>query len=242
MMEKLIVFVEEFSMEAALERLLPNLIGDLEYQIIRFQCKDDLLKQAPIRLRAYASWLPEGWRILVLVDRDDDNCVALKAILEQMAAAAGLRTKTAAGIGRRFQVVNRIAIEELESWFFGDWQAVQAAYPRVPATIPQKASFRDPDAIAGGTWEALSEFSRKRAISALAYASWSWLAPLPARWSLTGITREVFRHLPMPLRRPWCDAGWSFGSPLGLCRPRVLPLLAVALLRPILGVAIVGKA
>ncbi|WP_426318419.1 DUF4276 family protein [Pseudoduganella sp. R-43] len=161
MMEKLIVFVEEFSMEAALERLLPNLIGDLEYQIIRFQCKDDLLKQAPIRLRAYASWLPEGWRILVLVDRDDDNCVALKAILEQMAAAAGLRTKTAAGIGRRFQVVNRIAIEELESWFFGDWQAVQAAYPRVPATIPQKASFRDPDAIAGGTWEALERVLKK---------------------------------------------------------------------------------
>lgn len=155
MMEKLIVFVEEYSMEAALELLLPKLADELEFQIVRFQCKDDLLKKAPERLRGYASWLPDTWRILVLVDRDDDDCQVLKAELENMAAAAGLRTKTAAARGQRFQVVNRIAIEELEAWFFGDWQAVRAAYPRVPATIPQKAGFRDPDAIAGGTWEAL---------------------------------------------------------------------------------------
>lgn len=161
MLEKLIVFVEEFSMEAALEQLLPKLLGDIEFQIIRFQCKDDLLKKAPERLRGYASWLPANWRILVLVDRDDDDCIVLKAELENMAAAAGLLTKTAADNGQCFQVVNRIAIEELEAWFFGDWSAVQAAYPRVPATLPQKAGFRDPDAVAGGTWEALERVLKK---------------------------------------------------------------------------------
>ena len=161
MLEKLIVLVEEYSMEAALEHLLPKLLGDIEYQIIRFQCKDDLLKNAPERLRGYASWLPANWRILVLVDRDDDDCMVLKAELENMAAAAGLLTKTAADNGQCFQVVNRIAIEELEAWFFGDWSAVQAAYPRVPATLPQKAGFRDPDAVAGGTWEALERVLKK---------------------------------------------------------------------------------
>lgn len=161
MLEKLIVFVEEFSMEAALEQLLPKLLGDIEFQIIRFQCKDDLLKKAPERLRGYASWLPANWRILVLVDRDDDDCIVLKAELENMAAAAGLLTKTAADNGQCFQVVNRIAIEELEAWFFGDWSAVEAAYPRVPATLPQKAGFRDPDAVAGGTWEALERVLKK---------------------------------------------------------------------------------
>ena len=161
MLEKLIVFVEEFSMEAALEQLLPKLLGDIEFQIIRFQCKDDLLKKAPERLRGYASWLPANWRILVLVDRDDDDCIVLKAELENMAAAAGLLTKTAADNGQCFQVVNRIAIEELEAWFFGDWSAVRAAYPRVPATLPQKAGFRDPDAVAGGTWEALERVLKK---------------------------------------------------------------------------------
>ena len=161
MLEKLIVFVEEFSMEAALEQLLPKLLGDIEFQIIRFQCKDDLLKKAPERLRGYASWLPANWRILVLVDRDDDDCIVLKAELENMAAAAGLLTKTAADNGQCFQVVNRIAIEELEAWFFGDWSAVEAAYPRVPATLPQKAGFRDPDAVAGGTWAALERVLKK---------------------------------------------------------------------------------
>ncbi len=161
MLEKLIVFVEEPSMEAALEFLLPKLLGDVQFQIIRFQCKDDLLKKAPERLRGYASWLPVGWRILVLVDRDDDDCVELKAKLENMAAAAGLLTKTGAGNDQCFHVVNRIAIEELEAWFFGDWSAVRRAFPRVSATIPQKAGFRDPDAVAGGTWEAMERVLKK---------------------------------------------------------------------------------
>ena len=60
-----------------------------------------------------------------------------------------------------YQVVNRIVIEELEAWFFGDWQAVQAAYPRVAGTIPRKAAFRDPDAIAGGTWEAIERILKR---------------------------------------------------------------------------------
>lgn len=161
MLEKLIVFVEEYSMEAALELLLPKLLRGIEFQVIRFQCKDDLLKKTPERLRGYASWLPDTWRILVLVDRDDDDCAALKARLERMATEAGLQTKTAAGNDQRFQVVNRIAIEELEAWFFGDWLAVKAAYPRVPVTVPQKSGFRDPDAIAGGTWEALERILGK---------------------------------------------------------------------------------
>ena len=155
MLGKLIVLVEEQSMEAALEALLPRLLGDVEFQILRFQCKDDLLSKLPQRLEGYASWLPEDSVILVLVDRDDDDCRLLKQELENITAAARLISKTTAGPGRRFQVVNRIAVEELEAWFFGDWPAVQAAYPRVPATVPQKAGFRDPDAIAGGTWEAL---------------------------------------------------------------------------------------
>ena len=161
MLEKLIVFVEEPSMEVALEQLLPKLMNDADYEIRRFQCKDDLLKNLPDRLRAYSSWLPPTWAILVLVDRDDDDCHRLKQTLENMAAAAGLVSKTTAGNGNPFQVANRIAIEELEAWFFGDWLAVQAAYPRVPATIPQKTGFRDPDAILGGTWEALERILKK---------------------------------------------------------------------------------
>ena len=35
------------------------------------------------------------------------------------------------------------------------WVAVREVYPRVAKTFPKKAEFRVPDAIAGGTWEAL---------------------------------------------------------------------------------------
>ncbi len=161
MLEKLIVFVEEYSMEATLDLLLPKLLGDIPFEIFRFQCKDDLLKNLPARLRGYSPWLPDSWVILVLVDRDDDDCLQLKQALEQQAANAGLISKSAAGEHKKFQIINRIAIEELEAWFFGDWQAVYAAFPRVSVNIPQKAAYRDPDAIAGGTWEALERILKK---------------------------------------------------------------------------------
>lgn len=161
MLEKLIVMVEEPSMEAALEVLLPKMLGDIEFQIIRFQCKNDLLKRLPERLIGYRTWLPKTSAIVVLVDCDDNDCVELKQQLEDAAKKAGLVTKTHAGVGNSFRVANRIAIEELEAWFFGDWSAVQAAYPRVSANVPQKSQYRDPDAIRGGTWEAFERELKK---------------------------------------------------------------------------------
>lgn len=68
---------------------------------------------------------------------------------------AGLRTRAAARGTATYAVVNRLAIEELEAWYFGDWDAVRAAYPKAPATIPRKAAYRRPDDIRGGTHEAL---------------------------------------------------------------------------------------
>lgn len=147
------VLVEEPSMEAALRVLLPSLLGDTGFEVYRHQCKDDLLKRLPNRLHGYSSWLPTDWRILVVLDRDDDDCDALKQRLEQTASDAGLRTRTAAG-GGDYQVVNRLAIEELEAWYFGDWDAVRDAYPRVSDAIPGQSKYRDPDNIRGGTWEA----------------------------------------------------------------------------------------
>lgn len=155
MLGKLIVFVEEESAEAALQSILPKLLPESELQIIRFQGKQNMLRNLQARLRGFKSWLPEDYLLLVLVDRDSDDCRKLKARLESIARQAGLVSKSAAPSGSRFQIVNRIAIEELESWFFGDWEAVGRAYPKVPTTIPSQARYRDPDAIHDGTWEAL---------------------------------------------------------------------------------------
>lgn len=153
--------VEEPSMDAFLRSFLPGLLpAPHSFDVHAFQGKSDLLNKLEARLKGYASWLPAHWKIVVVVDRDDDDCLVLKQQLERVAQQTGLRSRTATG-NPSWQLVNRIAIEELEAWFFGDWQAVRQAYPRVASTIPNTAAFRNPDAIRGGTWEAFERVMRK---------------------------------------------------------------------------------
>ena len=146
-------------MEAALRALLPGVLGEISFEVHPFQGKSDLRQELPQRLRGYAAWLPPTWRIVVVIDRDDESCEELKRELDDVARAAGVHLR--AGGSAPWQIVNRLAIEELEAWFFGDWTAVRAAYPRVPATIPSKEPYRAPDAIRGGTWEALERVLQK---------------------------------------------------------------------------------
>jgi Domain of unknown function (DUF4276) len=148
--------VEEPSSEAFLNLMVPRIAPeDVSFTIHPHQGKHDLLRSLPNRLRGYARWLPPDWRIVVLVDRDQEPCEDLKIRLNQIADGCGLATKSAAAPGNPFQVLNRIAVEELEAWFFGDVDALRAVYPRVPATLHRKAKYRDPDSITGGTWESL---------------------------------------------------------------------------------------
>lgn len=154
------ILVEEPSMEAALTILLPKILVDCSFKIHPHQCKQDLLKHLTKRLRGYAKWIPKNWRIIVIVDRDNDDCKKLKSRLEQIALEANLKTRTSAQ-GCDWTVVNRIAIEELESWYFGDWNAVQKAYPKVVQTIPCKPKYRNPDHIKGGTWEAFEKILQR---------------------------------------------------------------------------------
>lgn len=97
-------------MEAFLRALLPRLLPlDRTFEVNPFQGKSDLLSKLEARLRGYAVWLPDDWRIVVVVDCDNDDCRELKQQLEDRAARTGLRTRTCAGAAR-WQVVNRIAI------------------------------------------------------------------------------------------------------------------------------------
>ena len=152
-------YVEDVSTEAALQILIPVILkdhqGGFEYEIHPFRGKPDLLKKLPQRLQAYASRIQHNpnFRIIVLVDRDDEDCRSLKQRLEGIAEQAHLVTRTARPDD--FQLINRIAIEELEAWFFGDVIAIRQAYPKVPQSLASKQKFRDPDAITGGTSEAL---------------------------------------------------------------------------------------
>jgi hypothetical protein len=148
--------VEELSAEAALANLVPKLLeGNHTFAIHPFQGKADLLSKLPSRLRAYQAWIPKDWRIAVLIDEDRADCRVLKGRLEKVAKEAGLVTRTSTKGESPFTVLNRLAIEELEAWFFGDIGALKAAYPRIPSSLGERAKYRNPDSIAGGTWEAL---------------------------------------------------------------------------------------
>ena len=147
------ILAEEPSMGAFLQALLPRFLPNVTATVHDHQGKDDLLRKLEGRLRGYAAWLPDNCRIVVVVDRDDDDCHTLKRRLDCAAFGAGLLTRSRAG-NRAWRVVNRIAIEELEAWYFGDPIAVCDAYPRVPRTFVNQARYRQPDAIAGGTWQA----------------------------------------------------------------------------------------
>jgi hypothetical protein len=154
--------VEDLSTQVALDQLLPKMLPiGTEYNIRAFRGKEDLLKKLPDRLAGYKSWITEDWRIVVLLDRDNENCIELKNKLEVISLKAGFITKTRQQLGQPFQVLNRIMVEELEAWFFGDFPAICSAYSGVKASLAQNAKYRDPDAIKGGTWEALDRELRR---------------------------------------------------------------------------------
>ncbi len=184
--------VEEPSMEAFLRGLLPRLLGDVPFEIYPFQCKDELLARLPQRLLGYAAWLPPTHRIVVVMDRDDDDCHLLKQQLEQRAQDAGLYTRSRPNHEGHFAVINRIVIEELEAWYFGDWEAVCAAYPRVSPKLTRNASCRDPDHIPGGTWETFERVLQR------------------AGYFTTGLRKQEVARAIAPLMSPLRNVSHSF--------------------------------
>lgn len=145
-----------------LQGILPCFLSDNHtYAIHTFQGKPNLLKNLKERLRGYRTWLPDCYRIVIMVDRDDDDCLSLKKQLEDAALTSGLRTRSSVG-DTCWQVVNRIVVEELEAWYFGDWEAVRCAYPKVSPAVPNWKPYKDPDAIAGGTWEAFERILKRK--------------------------------------------------------------------------------
>ena len=127
--------LEEESAEAALKILVPKLVP--AHYVSRFRVFEgchDLLKQLTDLLKGYRRRLAQpgqhNLRIVVLLDADGMATSRLAA-MEAAAAAAGLLTYARATTGQTFHVVNALAVQELEAWFLGDRNAIQAAYPRV---------------------------------------------------------------------------------------------------------------
>lgn len=159
------IIVEEQSAEEALRHLLPRMLPPrTPCRIINMGSKHKLLKALPARLAAYRQRIDAGesLRLVVLVDRDDDDCMKLKADMEAAAQRAGLSTRSSPSGKGGFTLLNRIVIEELESWYMGDVAALRKAFSRLPRLDQDMGMFRNPDN--GGSWEALHRFLKKHGI------------------------------------------------------------------------------
>ncbi len=147
-------FLEEPSAETFIDTLAPKLLkAGVTHRCHPYGGKKALLKNLPNRLKGL-KWIPEDWRIVVLVDVDREDCTALKETLEKCAKEAGFNTKSRPGKNGRFVVLNRIVVEELEAWYFGEPSAIQKAYPRFKPAHARQNDLRNPDGCTGGTWEA----------------------------------------------------------------------------------------
>lgn len=140
------VLTEEQSAKTFLHNIMPKILGGEDtYSIYNYQGKHDLIKKLPNRLRAYHNPPLNTHKIIILIDRDSGNCKDIKNQLENIACNAGLTTKTMDP--NNFQVITRVVIEELESWYFGDIVALHEAYPIIPKNLRQRKGYCTPDTI-----------------------------------------------------------------------------------------------
>jgi hypothetical protein len=104
---------------------------------------ETLLGQLAAKLRAFGKNDPCS-PVIVIVDADRDDCLTLKHSLVALLGKLPHRPN---------DVIFRIAIEEMESWFIADTAAVQTAYPTVNLAVLTPIP---PDAVVGA-WEKLAQ-------------------------------------------------------------------------------------
>lgn len=102
-----------------------------------------LLDQLPAKLKGY-SHLPAGCCVVVLVDADSTDCRELKKSLVELYRRLDKRPRC---------ILFRIAVEETESWFLADTNAIRFAYTHAKIN---KISNIEPDSVIGA-WEMLAE-------------------------------------------------------------------------------------
>ena len=60
--------LEEPSAEAVLKIILPKILSsDVNFELYVFKGKQDLLKKLPTQLQVYSKWIPDDWRIMILI-------------------------------------------------------------------------------------------------------------------------------------------------------------------------------
>ncbi|MFH1153229.1 MAG: hypothetical protein V1793_05390 [Pseudomonadota bacterium] len=121
-----------------------------------------LLDQLPKLLRGYGK-TPGIDAVVVVLDADKRNC---SEFLSELKATAATCTPAPA-------TLFRLAIEEIEAWYFGDRAAVMAAYPR--AKLGMLGNYVQ-DSVCD-TWEVLADVLYAGGSAAIKKKGW----PLPGQ-------------------------------------------------------------
>lgn len=133
---KLVFLLEEPSMKYLLDEILPRILPEnIDFQTIPHNGKRELERSIPNKLRGWNE--PGDIRFVILHDQDNKDCIALKNHLLDICKENTNRP-----------TLVRIACQELESWYFGDLNALAQAYdkPKLLYLANQK-KYRSPDAI-----------------------------------------------------------------------------------------------
>lgn len=132
-MSTLVFCLEEVSAKAMLEGILPKLLPEgWNVQYIPFNGKQDLDKNIVKRLRG---WLAPNTHFIIMRDQDAGDCVLIKNHLAELCIQAG-----------KPDTLIRIACRELESFYFGDLDAVEKGLRiRNVAKLKNRAKYRNPD-------------------------------------------------------------------------------------------------
>ena len=140
-MKHLVFLLEEESMKALLDVLLPKILpADASFICIPHEGKQDLEKSIPIKLRA---WKTPETSFIIVRDKDHADCLEIKKRLVELCKQAG-----------RGDSLVRIACHELESWFLGDLAAVAQAFGiRKLAEQQQNRKYKEPDKLANASEE-----------------------------------------------------------------------------------------
>lgn len=139
-MARIEILVEEPSMKEFLNILLPTILDNdwilnENYFIRSFEGKSDLQKNIPSKVKLLSNWNHEAAGVVIMQDQDSSDCKTLKKKLLDICDQNGDCPKLV-----------RIVCRELESWYIGDFLAVNKAYPSFKhQNYSNKSKFRVPD-------------------------------------------------------------------------------------------------
>ena len=138
-----------------------------------------LLDQLPKLLRGYGN-TPGIDAVVIVIDTDRRECAAFLAELRAVADACNPVPNT----------LFRLAVEEVEAWYFGDQVALLTAYPRAKRDVLGRYV---QDSVCG-TWELFADAVHSGGSAAIKKAGWPLPGQVKHEWA------EKIGHLMDPER------------------------------------------